>query len=133
MAMDDLDSWMWAEAVARQERADRLQKQFFKRATPRPRRQWEPPVDLFETQDALYVIVALPGVSDATLSELEVRGDTLFVAGDPPDLSLQPRVRDIGLSEFFRAREAIDHGYEATISRIAEIRRMTDISADATR
>ncbi|WP_370194235.1 patatin-like phospholipase family protein [Aurantimonas coralicida] len=55
------------------------------------------------------------------------------LAGDPPDLSLQPRVRDIGLSEFFRAREAIDHGYEATISRIAEIRRMTDISADATR
>ncbi|MDX1729772.1 MAG: NTE family protein rssA, partial [Aurantimonas coralicida] len=55
------------------------------------------------------------------------------LAGDPPDLSLQPRVRDIGLSEFFRAREAIDHGYEATISRIAEIRRMTDIPADATR
>ncbi|MEF2551295.1 patatin-like phospholipase family protein [Aurantimonas sp. A2-1-M11] len=55
------------------------------------------------------------------------------LAGDPPDLSLQPRVRDIGLSEFYRAREAIDHGYEATISRIAEIRRMTELAADATR
>lgn len=82
MAIDDFDSWMWAEAVARQERADRLQKQFFKRATPRPRRQWEPPVDIFETREALYVIVALPGVSNATLTELEVRGDTLYVAGD---------------------------------------------------
>jgi len=55
------------------------------------------------------------------------------LAGDPPDLSLQPRVRDIGLSEFYRAREAIDHGYEATISRIAEIRRMSEHPADAAR
>lgn len=82
MAIDDLESWMWAEAVRRQERAERIQRQFFKRASPRPRRQWEPPVDIFETADAVYVIVALPGVSDATLSDLEVRGDTLFVAGE---------------------------------------------------
>ena len=51
------------------------------------------------------------------------------LAGDPPDLSLQPRVRDIGLSEFFRAEEAIALGYEATHSRIAEIRRMTETQA----
>ncbi|RJS91033.1 Hsp20/alpha crystallin family protein [Salinisphaera sp. Q1T1-3] len=81
MAIDDLDSWMWAEAVRRQEQADRIQRQFFKKATHQPRRQWEPPVDIFETTDAIYVIVALPGVSDATLSDLEVRGDTLYVAG----------------------------------------------------
>ncbi len=48
------------------------------------------------------------------------------LAGDPPDLSLQPRVRDIGMSEFFRAEEAIALGYDATVSRIAEIRRMTE-------
>lgn len=48
------------------------------------------------------------------------------LAGDPPDLSLQPRVRDIGLSEFFRAKEAIAHGYEATMSRIHDIRRMAE-------
>ncbi|KQT82736.1 patatin-like phospholipase family protein [Aurantimonas sp. Leaf443] len=46
------------------------------------------------------------------------------LAGDPPDLALQPRVRDIGLSEFFRAAEAIDLGYEATMTRIKEIERM---------
>ena len=51
------------------------------------------------------------------------------LAGDPPDLSLQPRVRDIGMSEFFRAEEAIALGYEATVSRIAEIRRMTETQA----
>ena len=48
------------------------------------------------------------------------------LAGDPPDLTLQPRVRDIGLSEFHRAAEAIDLGYEVAIARIGEIRRMAD-------
>ncbi|MCB8840142.1 patatin-like phospholipase family protein [Aurantimonas sp. VKM B-3413] len=51
------------------------------------------------------------------------------LAGDPPDLSLQPRVRDIGLWEFFRAEEAIAIGYETTISRIADIRRMVEAHA----
>ena len=53
------------------------------------------------------------------------------LAGDPPDLSLQPRVRDIGLSEFFRASEAIAHGYEATMSRIPDIRRMAEVDERA--
>ncbi|MBW3098216.1 patatin-like phospholipase family protein [Pseudohoeflea coraliihabitans] len=46
------------------------------------------------------------------------------LAGDPPDLSLQPRLSDIGLSEFHRAAEAIDRGYEETTLKLAEIRRM---------
>jgi len=48
------------------------------------------------------------------------------LAGDPPDLSLQPRVRDIGLGEFFRAEEAIEIGYEATMSRMSEIERLAE-------
>ncbi|MCK5930834.1 MAG: patatin-like phospholipase family protein [Fulvimarina manganoxydans] len=48
------------------------------------------------------------------------------LAGDPPDLTLQPRVRDIGLSEFHRAAEAIDFGYEVATARIGEIRRMAE-------
>ncbi|MBO0902340.1 patatin-like phospholipase family protein [Jiella sonneratiae] len=48
------------------------------------------------------------------------------LAGDPPDLSLQPRVRDIGLWEFFRAAEAIEIGYGATKSRISEIQRLAE-------
>jgi len=48
------------------------------------------------------------------------------LAGDPPDLSLHPKVRDIGLSEFYRAAEAIDHGYEETMRRLPEIERVTE-------
>ncbi|WP_060601217.1 patatin-like phospholipase family protein [Aureimonas altamirensis] len=48
------------------------------------------------------------------------------LAGDPPDLSLHPRVRDIGLSEFFRAREAIDFGYAEAQRQLPEIARLAE-------
>jgi HSP20 family protein len=56
-------SWMWTEAFDLVERAERLQRQFFRfgaegAAAPR----WEPPVDVVETHDRLLVTVALPGV-----------------------------------------------------------------------
>ncbi len=53
------------------------------------------------------------------------------LAGDPPDLSLMPRLSDIGLSDFHRAAEAIDRGYEETIAKIAEIKRMQEAFAPA--
>lgn len=49
------------------------------------------------------------------------------LAGDPPDLSLQPRLADIGLSEFYRAGEAIDRGYLEAKAKIGEIKRMQDV------
>jgi NTE family protein len=49
------------------------------------------------------------------------------LAGDPPDLALQPRLSDIGLSEFHRASELIDRGYEEAKLKIREIRRMQEV------
>ncbi|ALN73217.1 patatin-like phospholipase family protein [Aureimonas sp. AU20] len=46
------------------------------------------------------------------------------LAGDPPDYTVHPRVREIGLSEFFRARECIAFGYEETMRGMAEIERL---------
>ncbi|MCO6186313.1 patatin-like phospholipase family protein [Rhizobium sp. L1K21] len=51
------------------------------------------------------------------------------LAGDPPDLSLHPRLGDIGLSEFHRADEAINRGYAETKAKIGEIKRMQEILA----
>ncbi|WP_185985374.1 patatin-like phospholipase family protein [Aureimonas mangrovi] len=48
------------------------------------------------------------------------------LAGDPPDMTLQPRVREIGLSEFFRAEETIALGYAETMHRIEEINRLQE-------
>lgn len=84
MSARDLEAWMWAEAVQRLERAERLQREFFRPTRTRPPRQWEPPVDVFETADAIWVVIALPGVSTDRLTELEIRGDELLVAGERP-------------------------------------------------
>ena len=86
MPREDIEAWMWAEACELLDRAERLNRQFFQ-----PKRQavWEPPVDLFETDRALWVVVALPGVA-AEQVEMTIQGTRLIVAGVR---SLPPQVR----------------------------------------
>jgi NTE family protein len=48
------------------------------------------------------------------------------LAGDPPDLALHPKLNDIGLSEFHRAGEAIERGYQEAKAKLAEITRMQE-------
>jgi len=49
------------------------------------------------------------------------------LAGDPPDLLLMPRLSDIGLSEFHRASEAIDRGYEEAQAKMEDIKRLQSV------
>ncbi len=49
------------------------------------------------------------------------------LAGDPPDLALHPKLNDIGLSEFHRAGEAIDRGYQETKAKLSELKRLQDV------
>jgi NTE family protein len=46
------------------------------------------------------------------------------LAGDPPDLSIHPKLGDIGLTEFHRADELIQIGYEATVAKLEDIERL---------
>ncbi len=90
---DDWD-WMWADACALLDRAEGLQRQFFQ---PRPgRRQpaWEPPVDVFESCQTLWLVVALPGVTAERL-DLLIDGSTLIVTGERtlPALARQAEIR----------------------------------------
>ncbi|HBT68799.1 MAG TPA: Patatin [Agrobacterium sp.] len=66
----------------------------------------------------------LPGVMVQAFNIIQDRISRSRLAGDPPDLMLHPRINDIGLSEFHRASEAIDRGYEETRARIPELERM---------
>lgn len=55
---------MWDEACGLLDRVERLQRQFFRRAqSPRGHPAWQPPIDIFETPNALSVLVAMPGVA----------------------------------------------------------------------
>jgi len=59
----DTDSWMWDEAVATLERAERHHRRFFALlAAHAAQPAWEPPVDVFETDDGFRIFVALPGI-----------------------------------------------------------------------
>ncbi|GAA4323279.1 Hsp20/alpha crystallin family protein [Pigmentiphaga soli] len=60
---------MWGDALSLLEQAERLHRQFFRSG---PAACWEPPVDVVETADAVFVQVALPGVP---ASDVVVRFD----------------------------------------------------------
>lgn len=69
----------------------------------------------------------LPSVMVQSYNIIQDRISRARLAGDPPDLALQPRVSDIGLSEFHRAAETIERGYEEARARIAELKRLQEL------
>jgi HSP20 family molecular chaperone IbpA len=54
--------WMWSEAFEVLARAERMHRQFFPPSSSPSPVAWEPPVDVLETERAVLVLVALPGV-----------------------------------------------------------------------
>ncbi len=64
---------MWLHAVELAEQTDRLQRRFVRYLGPGADCvSWEPPVDIFETDDGFSLVFALPGVDAA---DIEVRLD----------------------------------------------------------
>jgi HSP20 family protein len=72
---------MWAEACEMLDRADRLHRQFFQVSASQQRGpNWEPPVDLYETEEEVGILVALPGVEPANV-QVVIEDGTLIVTG----------------------------------------------------
>jgi HSP20 family protein len=81
MRSRDQGAWMWAEACEILKRAERLHRHFFEPGlAPAHQPVWEPPVDVLETEDAFWIMVALPGV-DPHQVEIVIDGGALVVAG----------------------------------------------------
>jgi HSP20 family protein len=81
MTAADPRSWMWAEACAMIERAEQLHRQFFRPGlAPAAAVNWEPPVDVFESERELIIVAALPGVEPQDV-EISIEQDVLRVAG----------------------------------------------------
>ena len=73
-----------------------------------------------------------PGVLDIVHSSIQIMQERILrsrLAGDPPDLLLSPRVGDIGLMEFHRAREAIAEGRRCVERSAQSIRDVIDLYA----
>jgi HSP20 family protein len=84
----EAEAWMWERARGILERAHKLERQFFElRRSRYLRPTWEPPVDVFVTEDELWILVALPGVAPEKL-EVLIDGGILVVTGEralPPE------------------------------------------------
>jgi HSP20 family molecular chaperone IbpA len=90
MAKDDPRDWMWSEALQMIARAERLHREVFAPPQISPRGiNWLPPTDVFETDDAVLIYVALPGV-DIEKVEIAIHNSGLILAGERP---LPPEAR----------------------------------------
>jgi HSP20 family protein len=72
--------WMWSEAFEMLARAERMQRQFFQPSRSPSTIAWEPPVDVLETERAVLVLIALPGVDLAEVSA-RINHDELVISG----------------------------------------------------
>lgn len=70
--------WMWSEAFEVLARAERMHRQFFQPASSSV--AWQPPVDVLETERAVLVLVALPGVDISEVKAL-IDGGQLIISG----------------------------------------------------
>ena len=80
----DPAQWMWAEACDLISQADRMHRQFFRLVSSAPAQaMWEPPVDVYEDEEGLLVVVAMPGVPAERVEVMSEPG-VLVVRGERP-------------------------------------------------
>ncbi|MGA7429246.1 MAG: Hsp20/alpha crystallin family protein [Xanthobacteraceae bacterium] len=76
---------MWSEACEMLARAERMHRELFRPSGTQARLParslaWEPPVDILETEHAVLVLVALPGV-DVDGAQVAIEEGDLVIAG----------------------------------------------------
>ena len=96
-------NWMWAHACDLLDQAERMHRQFFQlAASGQTQAVWEPPVDVFENEHEIIVVVALPGVP-AERVEIATESGMLVVRA-------HRRIRFAGAGRAVRRLE-IPYGY----------------------
>ena len=78
---------MWSEALRMLEEAERLRQQFFRlqeqtlEEGQHSAGVWEPPVDVYETEETWTVLIALPGVP-ASRIRYRLEGDSVDIVAE---------------------------------------------------
>jgi NTE family protein len=70
------------------------------------------------------VRLGITGVMMDAFNIIQDRISRARMAGDPPDIALMPSIGHIGMTEFHRAAETIEIGYQETIKQLDNIQRM---------
>lgn len=66
-----------------------------------------------------------PGISAVMMDAINITQDRIArsrLAGDPPDITISPRVGEIGLFDFHRASEAMAQGTKAALKQIEDLK-----------
>ena len=97
MSAPNTTDWMWTQAWELLAQAERMHRQFFRlAASERPQASWEPPVDVFEDEREVVVVVALPGVPAERIEVTSEAGALLIRAESPlPFAGSRPAVRQL--------------------------------------
>ena len=114
MPTRQLEARMWAQAVAAMERAERLHRQFFHHGSP----HWQAPIDVFETDRGLIILVALPGVEHDDIT-VALNAGVLIVRGQrpprwPSPLRPESQARDLAV----HGRWRLSHGELRSQARV---------------
>jgi NTE family protein len=96
------------------EKIQRKTDEFFNEKTS-VLRQWFSPDPKPEKKSTPGIM----GVMSSSLEILQARVTRSRLAGDPPDLLIEPQLRDVGLLEFHRAAELAEKG-EQSVDRLAQ-------------
>jgi HSP20 family molecular chaperone IbpA len=90
MAVNDWDIIIWRRATDLLQQAERIHRNFLQvaasaryRASHGRTSSWEPPVNVVETEESLWVISAVPGVA-ADRMEVRLEGRELVITGNRP-------------------------------------------------
>ena len=90
MSSQDWELLIWQRASALLRQAERIQRNFVQiavssqyRASQGRSSSWEPPINVVETDELLWVIVAIPGVRHDRI-EVSLRENYLTVSGERP-------------------------------------------------
>jgi HSP20 family protein len=90
MPPPDWDFFIWRRASDLLQQAERIQRNFLQIAVGAQYRSfhgrsssWEPPVNVIETDESLWVISALPGVA-ADRINVRLEGRELIISGERP-------------------------------------------------
>lgn len=90
MASSEWDLLFWQKAGDLLRQAERIQRNFLQvavgaqyRAAHGRSRAWEPPVNVIDAEESVWVIVAVPGVA-ADRVEVHLDGGQLMISGERP-------------------------------------------------
>ena len=90
MASREWEFLLWQQAGDLLRQAERIQRNFLQvavgaqyRSAQGRSRAWEPPVNIVETEESLWVISAIPGVAKEHV-DVHLEGRELVIAGERP-------------------------------------------------